>query len=382
MTNSEDKYPIRRANARSIRQAESKLNLNIATTKNDDQAIWYGDVVEIQLATDAHSYYQLAINPAGALVDLDRGAPRSQRFNWSSQAEVATHIADDHWTVEVRIPTTRDANDPLHQVIGHKPTQSLPWHINVCRQRVRGNGTEHSAFSPTAASGFHVPMKFAHFHAGRSHRFQADTTVKDYVIDFRAAEKLQRDRKWQTAGDAYLAIAQQKKITDLQKSRALQHAAQCAVGLEDFEQANELAEQIPIEAVKKTTRMQILGDQRKWSEIVSRFGGEELASWPFWQIGEGALGRGKANYFTKSAKQADTDLRLALRYESDSRVQTGIRTIMAQNCEFGLGDDAEALKLYRQNVAGKRVIGAADEFRSVAGAAKIPRQARKIRRST
>ena len=35
-----------------------------------------GDVVEIEIATDSHSYYQLAINPAGALVDLDRGAPR------------------------------------------------------------------------------------------------------------------------------------------------------------------------------------------------------------------------------------------------------------------------------------------------------------------
>ena len=47
------------------------MRLNIATKKDGDQAIWYGDVVEIELATDAHSYYQLAINPSGALVDLD-----------------------------------------------------------------------------------------------------------------------------------------------------------------------------------------------------------------------------------------------------------------------------------------------------------------------
>ena len=47
---------------------------NIATTKNGDQAIWYGDVVEILLDTDSHSYYQIAVNPAGAV-----GRPRSRR---------------------------------------------------------------------------------------------------------------------------------------------------------------------------------------------------------------------------------------------------------------------------------------------------------------
>ncbi|NOY01010.1 MAG: DUF4838 domain-containing protein, partial [Verrucomicrobia bacterium] len=47
--------------------------LNIATTKNGDQAIWYGDAVEILLETEAHSYYQIAVNPSGALIDIDRG---------------------------------------------------------------------------------------------------------------------------------------------------------------------------------------------------------------------------------------------------------------------------------------------------------------------
>jgi hypothetical protein len=247
------------------RQAGSLPHLNIAATKDGDQAIWYGDVVEIELATDAHSYYQLAISPSGALVDLDRGAPRNQWFNWSSKAEVATHIADDHWTIEVRIPVTQDANDPLHQVIGHKPTQSLPWHINVCRQRVRDSGTELSAFSPTGTSGFHVPMKFAHFHAGRSHQFEADATVTDYLIEARAAETLERARKWPEALAAYQALAHRDKLTDLQISRAYQRAAHCALNLSDSEQAEKLAGQIPIESVAATTRMQILAAQRKWS---------------------------------------------------------------------------------------------------------------------
>ena len=94
------------------------------------------------------SYYQIVVNPAGALVELDRGAPRNQWFNWSSKAEVATRIADDHWTMEIRIPVTQDENDPLNQVVGRKPTQSLPWFVNVCRQRIRNSGSEFSAPQP------------------------------------------------------------------------------------------------------------------------------------------------------------------------------------------------------------------------------------------
>ena len=116
--------------------------------RNGDQALWYGDAVEILLETDSHSYYQIAVSPSGAVVDLDRGAPKSGWFGWDSQAEVATQIADDHWTVEIRIPVVQDENDPLHQVIGRKPTASLPWHVNVCRQRIREHGSEYSAFSP------------------------------------------------------------------------------------------------------------------------------------------------------------------------------------------------------------------------------------------
>ena len=100
-------------------------SLNITTTKNEDESIWYGDAIEIELETDSHSYYQIAVNPAGALVDLDRAAGKSSRFRWESQAEVATHIAEDHWNVEIRIPVTDDENDPLNQVIGRKPSPEL-----------------------------------------------------------------------------------------------------------------------------------------------------------------------------------------------------------------------------------------------------------------
>ena len=134
---------------------------NIATTKDEDPAVWYGDVVEILLETESHSYYQIVVNPAGALTDLDRQAPKGSRYGWQSQAEVATRVGEDHWTVEIRIPVVDRTDDPLHQVVGHKPTNGLPWHFNLCRQRLRPTGQEHSAFSPTGAKSFHEPLKFA-----------------------------------------------------------------------------------------------------------------------------------------------------------------------------------------------------------------------------
>ena len=133
--------------------------VRIGTERDDDAAIWMGDAVEILLETEQNSYYQIAINPAGAIADLNRQG-KQKIFRWESQAEVATHVGDDHWTAEVRIPVIESSNDPFHQVIGRRPLKDLSWYFNVCRQRVRESGTELSAFSPTGDRGFHVPSRF------------------------------------------------------------------------------------------------------------------------------------------------------------------------------------------------------------------------------
>ena len=345
--------------------------LNITATKNGDQAIWYGDAVEILLATEAHSYYQIAVNPSGALIDLDRGTERNNWFDWSSQAEVATHVANDQWTVEIRIPVTKDDNDPLHQVIGHKPTQSLPWHINICRQRIRTNGSEFSALSPTASNGFHKVMKFGQFYRGNSHKFSADSTVSDFILASRKASDLMRGRKYREALAAFIALSGDKKATDLQKSDALEHAAQCARGLKDFKQAEELAQRIPIASVAKTVRMENLLARRKFDELITLFDKEALPTWPFWQIGAGAFARGRAYAFTKHGKKADADLQLALTYTVDSRTRTSILAQMGHNRETNLQDEDGALEAYRKNFRDQNRIGAADQFRSVISAARI-----------
>jgi hypothetical protein len=130
--------------------------------KPDDAGIWQNDCVEILLETQTHSYYQLGISPAGTLVDMDR----KEGFNslWSSGAKVATHIGENGWSIEVRLPlaaANQEALDPLNGVAGRKPSESYPWYFNVCRQRPRPNGTELSAFSPTGQDHFHDLTRFA-----------------------------------------------------------------------------------------------------------------------------------------------------------------------------------------------------------------------------
>ncbi len=341
--------------------------LNIAATRNGDQAIWYGDAVEIELATEMHSYYQIAVSPSGAIVDLDRGASKGQWFGWDSKAEAATDIADDHWSVEIRIPVTQDENDPLHQVIGRKPTQSLPWHINICRQRIREDGSEYSALSPTGKAAFHEPMKFAHFYDGRSHQFEADPTVTDFVIASRAAERLRDPAE---ALPAWLELAD-GDATPFQKSIALAQAAAAASALKDFDQADALAARIPIDAVKKTVQMRNLLAQYQAPRVVSTFAGEEIDKWPFWQRGAGFHARGRAYAITKAANEAESDLSNALAWTSEPRIRGAIQLALANNRENHLKDDARALESYQAIVAGRTHIGSADEFAALQGIARI-----------
>jgi hypothetical protein len=136
-------------------------NLNIGTDKNEDSNIWNGDCVEILLETSTHSYYQLVVNPAGVMMDLDRKTGINTL--WASKAEVASYIGEGYWSIEIKIPVvdpSQEDLDPLSFVAGRIPSDTYPWYFNVCRQRIRDNETERSAFSPTGTEGFHELLKF------------------------------------------------------------------------------------------------------------------------------------------------------------------------------------------------------------------------------
>jgi tetratricopeptide (TPR) repeat protein len=214
-------------------------------------------------------------------------------------------------------------------------------------------------------------MKFAHFYCGRSHQFEADPTVTDYLIAGRAAQDLTRGRKYEDAITAYVTLAEGAGATDIQKSDALQHAATCARSLNDFDRANELADRIPIEAVAKTVRMENLLAQREIDQLIEQFGDEDFGQWPFWQIGAAAFARGRAYHAAKVGQKADADLQLALEFTSDSRTRISILRTIGFNHERVLEDDDAALEAYRDITGQTRNTGSAEYYYGVQGAARI-----------
>ena len=136
-------------------------NLRMSATKNEDANLFKDDAMELLLETGARAYYQIVINPAGYLIDVDRQNRIDTR--WTSGATAAAQRDATSWTLEVRVPVAGPnaaTVDPLNGVAGEKPTEDAPWYFNVCRQRKRATGSEPSGFSPTGKPNFHVPLKF------------------------------------------------------------------------------------------------------------------------------------------------------------------------------------------------------------------------------
>lgn len=142
---------------------EPGKKMNISTLKNDDPKIWDGDYIDILLETPVNSYYQISINPGGAITDFDRGNSGFWGLKWQSNIEMAYDYnpKTGTWTIEAKIPITRSQQDPLHEIIGVPPGENFPWFINVCRKRIGKNGVEYSAFSPTKTDTFLENTKFA-----------------------------------------------------------------------------------------------------------------------------------------------------------------------------------------------------------------------------
>lgn len=116
-----------------------------------------GDAVEILIETQTHAYYRITVQADGTLSAADHAQfPNPQ---WQAGAEASVHSGEDHWTVELRLPLAKTGSPD--GIAGRRPSDTYPWFINVCRQRLRPNGDERSAFSPTGRPEFPEPGKFA-----------------------------------------------------------------------------------------------------------------------------------------------------------------------------------------------------------------------------
>jgi tetratricopeptide (TPR) repeat protein len=214
-------------------------------------------------------------------------------------------------------------------------------------------------------------MKFAHFYDGRSHAFDVDETVTDWLIESSAAGRLMSSRQYAEALAAFVALSKHEKATDYQKSHALSQAVACARLVKDFEQAAELADQIPLEPIAKSTQMENLLSERQWDEVIERFGSEDFSKWPFTQVGAAAFARGRAFSAVKAGEKADADLRLALEYTSDPRTRLSILRTMGSNRELVLRNDDLAFEAYRTITSSKTGTGSAEYFSGLQGAARI-----------
>jgi hypothetical protein len=113
------------------------------------------------IETQTHGFYQIAVNPAGLVLDVDHqdGAKPA----WSSGAQVAAFTGEGFWSVEMRLPVAGDLQatvDALNGIAGRKPAGTYPWYFNICRQRIRNGVAERVAFSPTLKLDFLEPAKF------------------------------------------------------------------------------------------------------------------------------------------------------------------------------------------------------------------------------
>jgi hypothetical protein len=137
--------------------------VTLTTTKPDDPKLLAGDHITLLIETASNSYYEIAIDPAGTVLEIDHGKD-GKGVAWTSGAQFAVHRGDKEWSIEIRLPITGEGSrmiDPLKGIDGDMPKDLFPWHFNLCRQRVRGTTIERTAFSATGKDDFYVPEKFA-----------------------------------------------------------------------------------------------------------------------------------------------------------------------------------------------------------------------------
>ncbi len=338
---------------------------------HDDSTIWNGDVIELLIETQAHSYYQIAINPQGSIADLDRLGGKLNSL-WKSGIQVATQRADDHWTVELRLPIASEEQavlNPLDGVAGRAPSRTYPWHFNVCRQRVGRNGVELSALSPTGADNFHVLDRFAILNL-KPGGFQQDNPSlnpdfkQGYILQRQAALELIKAGKDAEALAAFKQLAT-TKLTDHQQADALDQAIDCAVRLKQPDEAATLARQIRSKPHAKLARMKLFSNDRRWATIISEFESDPLEAWPDTLIGYAATFRGQAHFIAKNGPRAERDLLTAADWLTDTNWQGESLLSLGRTYRQLLKDDTKAIAAFR------RVYATGNEFKHCSAACEV-----------
>ena len=196
----------------------------------------------------------------------------------------------------------------------------------------------------------------------------------DYILDREAAMKLVKARKHKEAKAAFLKMAD-GKVSDFQKSDALEQAVSCALRLKEYAEATKLAKRIPLEPVSKFCRMTILSRQRKRRELIEQFKNEDFSKWPDYVAGSAYRVRGSAFSAVRDGKRAAEDLTKALTYPLNPRLRP--RTVVMLGSVYAnlLKDDAKALAVYREALQSR---GIYDRCRAATPMASILQRQKKL----
>ena len=189
----------------------------------------------------------------------------------------------------------------------------------------------------------------------------------DYVLDREAAVKLTRARKYKEAQAAFMKMAQGKKVTDFQKSDALEQAALCAAALKKYDEAIKIAKTIPLKPVSKTTQMQIMSRSRKWKQVVDQFKGEDIDSWPDDLKVKAYWARGASAYRVKNGKLAESDLSKAAVFPMSSNDKGLLLNNLGDTYRYLLKDDKKAIETYQRVFKESHIYKASHAAISMAG---------------
>ena len=132
-----------------------------ATLTARDAHLWTEEAVEVFIdpVGDLESYFEIEINPLGAVCDLvlRRSASGWVRdFGWDVEGLVShARLTAAGWAAELSLP--------FESLLGRSPEPGECWRVNFFRiDRPHGAGTEAdlSAWSPTGVRQFHRPQHF------------------------------------------------------------------------------------------------------------------------------------------------------------------------------------------------------------------------------
>lgn len=145
-----------------IRGLPAGQTIDTPISSNDD----CGEIL-ITTKDASRRYYHLRFTPSGAKDDAVCSTVEGKLFrdpSWNGDWSVRTHLGEDFWSAEVRIPFTMFAGEGE---FAGTPAPGDTWPLNFCR--VSSTTAEFTQWSPTVG-GFHDPGHFGAFRfAGWSH---------------------------------------------------------------------------------------------------------------------------------------------------------------------------------------------------------------------